>query len=239
MKFFAYSALSLFAALLLSGCATSNDALNIRMELRELRKEMSEFKKMQADIRMDLDTQNVYLQQLAGKVDASAANAGDDVLRTSSINEIAKRMYGIEEKLYRMWVSTAPLATALPDDMYATAKADYDRGNFDLAEIGFTRLVETYPDSPVVPLAQYELAQVYYAKSDWPRTIQEVNVFVNLFPNHERVPRALLIKARALTKKGEHVKAKRVLEAIRQSYPLSEEARVAHDELENLLLSRT
>lgn len=222
-----------------SGClglATKNDAVNIRIELRELRKEVTELKKVNADLRIDIDAQNAYIEQLGGKVDATTQRTADNTIRKASFDEIAKRLYAIEDKLLRLWTSTAPIASALPEDMYAMAKTDYQRGDFELAILGFSRLIAMYPDSPLVPHTYYELANAYYSTDDWKHALQQLEIFTSLYPSDEWMPRVLLLKARVLGKQGEHMQEKKALESIMQQYPLTEESKLAKDMIEKMLL---
>ena len=76
--------------ILFTGCfATKQDAVNIHLELRELRKEIDSFKRMNADLAADIEAQNVYLQAVSlglGTVFVGAFN-DEEVKKVLKINE--------------------------------------------------------------------------------------------------------------------------------------------------------
>ncbi|MFC1512541.1 tol-pal system YbgF family protein [bacterium] len=223
----------IICSLLFSGCiAGKQDVINIRLELRELRKEMEHFKRMNANLLMDIESQNIYLQQIGGKVDESSYKFSEMTLRKESLTEISKRLSSIEDKLFKLWTSTTPIASALPEDIYDMARKDYVRGNYDLAILGFKRILNEYSDSALVPLAQYELALTFYTTSDWEKVVQECEVFISLYTDHELMPKVLLLNGRTAKKIGEHVKAKNIFEQVIKNYENKEEAKSAKEELE-------
>lgn len=221
----------------LSGCfATKQDSLNMRLELREIRKELREVRKINADIKLELDNQNLYLQQIGGKIDEGNDKVSDLTLRRESLKDISDKLSAVEDKLLKLWVSTAPISMALPEDIFDMAKKDYIRGNYDLAIFGYNRLIEEYPEHSLVPSAYYELSQVYYAKGLWKKSIEMVDMLENLYPIDENIPNSLLVKARALRQMGEHAEAKKIFQRIEKDYPITEEAKIAKDELVTLKL---
>jgi TolA-binding protein len=217
-----------------SGClASKQDAINIKLELRELRKEIERFRKVNADLATNIESQNVYLQQIAGKVDESNYKFSDMILRKESLTEISNRLSSIEDKLFKLWVSTVPIASALPEDIYDMAKKDYIRGNYDLAISGFNKLINDYPDCSLIPKARYELALTYYASGAWQNASNELDTFLGLYNNNELTPSVMLAKARCLKRLGQHVEAKKLFDVIIKTYPFSDEAKSSKDELGN------
>jgi tol-pal system protein YbgF len=119
-----------------------------------------------------------------------------------------------------------------PDQLFAAAYGDYSRGNYDLAISEFRQYVETYPTSEMADNAQYWIGECYYSKKQLNQAIAEFDKVALLFPKGDKVPAARFKKAIALREIGQIEAARAEFAAIIKSYPRSNEAVLAKQELE-------
>ena len=119
-----------------------------------------------------------------------------------------------------------------PDQLFAAAYGDYSRGNYDLAISEFRQYVETYPSSEMADNAQYWIGECYYSKKLRNEAISEFDKVSLLFPKGDKVPAARLKKAMALMDLGQTEAARAEFTAITKSYPRSNEAVLAKQQLD-------
>ncbi|MFH1714653.1 MAG: tol-pal system protein YbgF [Elusimicrobiota bacterium] len=242
MRKIKYLLFLIFVSMFLSGCfATRQDAINIRLELRSLHQELAQIKKNQADMITDIEQQTTYLMQIGGKVDESNDSVNNQFNKISfkqdTLKELTQRLQGVEDRLYKLWVSTMPLRSALPEEIYETAREDFDKGRYDVAESGFKKFLQDYPNTEFAVYAQYGLADSLYMQEKWQDAIQKYDIFLNLYSTNELAPRALLKKAICLKALGEHIYAKKVLELIINKFPDTEDAKYAKEEMDTVVLN--
>lgn len=81
--------------------------------------------------------------------------------------------------------------------LYAAAKSDLSKGNYERAIQMFERLEARYPYGPYAQQAQLEVAYAYYKDNEPASAIAAADRFIKLHPNHPHVDYAYYLKGLA------------------------------------------
>ncbi len=240
------------------GClATRQDIMNTNLEMLELRKQLTEqisknisinlelkklfieeFEKFQtitADLRNSFDNQTTKFSNLDGKIDEGNTRFDDIKINNSYINDLNNKLALIEEKLYNISISTSNNLKN-SEEIYQSAREEYARGNYDLAIEGFKNIITNFSDSQFVENAYYDLSISFYAKKEYDKVLENVNLLISKFPETVLLSRAYLLKAKALKKLGDFTNLKKIYQEIIEKFPMSEEAKVAKDDMDKMRL---
>ena len=177
-----------------------------------------------------LEENNFRMKELAQKLDD----------KTYKIAELTSRVEQIENRL-----RSAPSATAAPDkkpeakalepsEAYQQAKADYDKGNFDLAIAGFENYLKLYPDASQADAARYWIGECWYSKKDYGKAIDEFSMVLKNHPRSEKAPGARLKIGLSYLNERNTARAKEHLNRVVKEYPNSKEADIAKERLKKL-----
>lgn len=131
---------------------------------------------------------------------------------------------------------TAPMTSTLPppEQIYNTAYTDYIKGNFDLAIAGFRQYVTNYPGTQLSDNAQYWIGECFYSQKRYDQAVVEFDKAIQSFPKGDKVPSALLKKGYALLELYRTTDAVDVLQSLIDGHPVSDEARIAKQRLQDL-----
>jgi TolA-binding protein len=77
-------------------------------------------------------------------------------------------------------------------ELYDLALKEFQDPTSTLSDGLFTQFINAYPKSPSWPLAQYWLSISKYATKDYRGSILAANELIKRYPDHPRVPAALL-----------------------------------------------
>jgi len=126
----------------------------------------------------------------------------------------------------------ATIQAVSPEEDYQRAYRDYQKGNFELAKLGFKEYLNSYPDSEDADNAQLWLAQCYYKTGENEQALEEFHRLYTDFPNSPKIPDAMLVEALIEDKQGNRDKARTVLEKLIADYSTSTAAERAKVKLE-------
>lgn len=187
-----------------------SDLANLRGQIEVITNELEAAQKRQKDFYIDLDTRLRKLEPVAA---APAADAKPD-------NGAA-----------------APAAKADP----ASETRDYDAAltllkgaKYKEALAAFQSFVKTYPNSSLLPSANYWAASSYYQLKDYGRAAELFNQIAATWPNDARAPDALLAAGNAQAESGDVKSARKTLETLVQKYPSTNAAASAKARLKSL-----
>jgi len=130
-----------------------------------------------------------------------------------------------------------PVVVVDPEEMYQTAYADFARGNYELAILGFQDYVRRFPDTDLVDNAQYWIGECHYSLERYPQAIQAFQQVEVRFPEADKVPDALLKKGYALIEMNQIQDGIRELQRLISHHPRSNAARIARQRLRSMGLS--
>ena len=198
----------------------------------EIKDEIQKLAKITADLRFNIDTQNENIDKISSKVDDGNSRFKDMQFKQESLDNISKRLSLIEDKLFKLAISTTPISVASPEQIYNMARSEYSRDNYSLAIAGFEQLIQNYPDTKFAENACYDLAVAYFFRKNWQKVCELVDIFTTKYPANELNSKAYLLKAKSLKKMGKIDGMQYICRIILKNYPLSEEAKIAKDELD-------
>jgi tol-pal system protein YbgF len=117
---------------------------------------------------------------------------------------------------------------------YEAALAYFREGDYRNAAAAFYDFTRRYPQSQLVPAAQYWLGNTYYAQRDCTNAIAAHQVVLEKFPNGSRAPEALLNIASCHIELKNRDAARQSLEMLVSRYADSPAAATARERLNTL-----
>jgi tol-pal system protein YbgF len=120
---------------------------------------------------------------------------------------------------------------ASPQEIYNTAYADYTKGNYPLAILGFQEYLEKFGRSDFADDALYWVGESYYSQGKYSDAIASFEEVIRLYPRGDKVPAAHLKKGLAYLESNRTAQAVVQLSALVETYPDSDEARLARERL--------
>lgn len=115
-----------------------------------------------------------------------------------------------------------------PEQVFAQALSDKDKGNADLALVEFGDYIKCWPNEEKAAEAQFYLGETLYSlKKDYEAAVTAYDTVIEKYPDHKKAPDAMYMKGRALMMSDQRVKAKQVLTELIKLYPNTEAARRA------------
>lgn len=91
----------------------------------------------------------------------------------------------------------------------------------------FSAFTARYPKSPYYPLALFWGGNSKYANRDYKGAIAQLQSLITRFPNHPRVPAAMLTLANCQLESGNKAAAKKILNDLMAKHPDTEAAQQA------------
>jgi tol-pal system protein YbgF len=129
----------------------------------------------------------------------------------------------------------APMAPAAappaPRELYSQAYADFARGNYDLAIMGFTEYLKAYPGTDFSDNAQYWIGECLYGKQKYQDAIEAWNTLFRDYPASDKLPDARVKKGMALEKLGRRSQALVEYRYVIDRFPNSSAARIARERI--------
>jgi tol-pal system protein YbgF len=114
---------------------------------------------------------------------------------------------------------------------YETALNQFKLGNYQLAITNFQSFMTGFPDSELLPSAQYWIGNAYYAIRDYKAAIAAQQRVVSLWPENPKAADALLNIASSQSELGQSTAARETLRSLVKKYPKSSAAEQAKQRL--------
>jgi tol-pal system protein YbgF len=128
--------------------------------------------------------------------------------------------------------ATAPAGPVpAPRELYSQAYADFARGNYDLAILGFTEYIRNYPGTDFADNAQYWIGECLYGKKSYAEAIDAWNTLFKDYPASDKIPDGRVKKGYALERLSRKSQALIEYRYVVDRYPNSEAARKARERL--------
>ena len=121
-----------------------------------------------------------------------------------------------------------------PDELYKNALNDYTKGKYDLAIDGFRAYIIQYPNTSLLPNAEYWLGESFYSQKNYGLAIKQFDLFLTDYPDSPKVPGALLKQGYAHLELRETSRGRTVLTTVIKRFPKSPEAKSAKARLSQL-----
>ncbi|WP_404991632.1 tol-pal system protein YbgF [Cupriavidus pauculus] len=117
---------------------------------------------------------------------------------------------------------------------YDAALKQFQSGDFKSAGNAFSAFAKKYPQSPYLPLAQFWLGNSLYAQRDYKGSTYVLQSMIQQFPDHAKVPDAMIVIANNQFETGQKAAAKKTLEQVVAKFPGTEGAQAASNRLKTL-----
>jgi tol-pal system protein YbgF len=135
-------------------------------------------------------------------------------------------------------VPSAPAPSAgigmSPQRVYDTAWADYTSGQWDLCISGFDMYLRTFPRSDLADEAQFYIGECHYADGKNQEAVQAYTQVITNYPRGQSVAPAYYKRGLAFERLGQVDRARESFEAVVKSFPDSDAARLAKQNLDRL-----
>jgi tol-pal system protein YbgF len=121
-----------------------------------------------------------------------------------------------------------------PQEVYAMARSDYLKGNFQLAIEGFGMYQEHFSNSPLVDNALYWIGECYFSQEKYEEAIARFDDLILSYPAGDKIAAAYLKKGISLSRLERTDEALAVLKLMVSKFPLEEEANIAQQKIHEL-----
>jgi tol-pal system protein YbgF len=127
-----------------------------------------------------------------------------------------------------------PVPGGSEDDNYRAAFELIKEQRYDAAEMAFKEFLTSYPQSSNAPNAQYWLAESYYVRQDFEKSLQAFQIVVDDYPGSRKVVDALLKIGYCNYELKRWTDAKTALAKVQSEYPDTTAARLAGQRLQRM-----
>ncbi len=125
-----------------------------------------------------------------------------------------------------------------PEELYHNAYADYSKGNYQLAVLGFEEYVRRFPESELADNAQYWVGESYFSSGEFPKAIGAFDELIQRYPYGDRLSGAHLKKGLSYLEENQTPQGVLELQYVIENFPQSDESRLARDHLIRLGLAQ-
>ncbi|UCF80161.1 MAG: tol-pal system protein YbgF [Acidobacteriota bacterium] len=125
-----------------------------------------------------------------------------------------------------------------PEQAYQAAYADYTKGNFSLAVMGFEKFVKQDSQNDLADNALYWVGECHYAQRQFEEAIGVFDRVLEKYPEGDKIPAVLLKKGYAYMELYQIGQGVVVLQSLIQRHPHAPEARLAKQKLDELGMGR-
>lgn len=204
--------------------ALRRDNSRLQGEIDRLRHELTQLKRKQRDIYLDVDQRLSALQARAPVVGGAstgvATEAGAPAAQASPKSE-------------------PPTKPVDADQMQADYKMAYallspQQRRYGEAAKAFRQFLEKYPGSPLAANAHYWLGEAYYVSQKNSEAKAAFEALVQKYPDSAKVPGALYKIGRIKAAEGDLAGARQIYERVLKEYPSSPAAGLAREQLKRL-----
>jgi tol-pal system protein YbgF len=121
-----------------------------------------------------------------------------------------------------------------PAKLLDAARGDYYAGQYDLAILGYSDYVKSFPKSDNADDAQVGICTAYYADKKWDKAVEACDLAIRNYPTGDKLPEAYYRKGLAMSELKDSDGARVAWEEVVKKYPDSPEAQLARQGLERL-----
>jgi len=207
--------------------------LDIRARLDSMQSEINA--KADKSNSFDLNNENQQLRQEIAKLRGQIEVLTNDLANTQKRQkdfyvDLDGRLRKLEPQKVTLDGKEVSIGQA-EQRAYDAALSYFKAGDYKNAGASFYDFTRRYPDSALVPSAQYWLGNTYYAQRDYKNAITAQQVVVNKYADNPKAADALLNIASCYTELKDKASAKKTLETLVGEYPDSPAAQTAKDRL--------
>jgi tol-pal system protein YbgF len=199
----------------------SQNVDNLQQQINELRGDVQELQhdqqltnKQQRDLYSDLDKR---LQKLELGLNPAASSTGGGTTPAPAASSVAG-------------AGTAGGDQAAYQQNFSLLK----QGRYEDAIKGFTNFIQQYPQSPLVPNAEFWMGESHYQMSDFQGALINYQAVTQGYPNSNKAPDALLKTGYSQYEMRKYTDARKTLESVIKRYPGTSVANLAKQRLQRM-----
>ncbi len=128
--------------------------------------------------------------------------------------------------------STGPAPLISPQKMFDNAYSDYTAGHYDIAILGFTQFINSFPRSDKADDAQLDIGQSLYGSGQYKEAAAAFQKVITDYPQSDSVPVAYYKLGMTLDALKQADAARKAFETVIQQYPTAYEAILAKQRLD-------
>ncbi|MDE2234064.1 MAG: tol-pal system protein YbgF [Gammaproteobacteria bacterium] len=108
------------------------------------------------------------------------------------------------------------------------------QGRYEDAINGFTNFIQQYPQSPLVPNAEFWMGECHYQMSDFQGALVNYQAVLKGYPNSNKAPDALLKVGYSQYEMQRYADARKTLDSVIKRYPGTNVANLARQRLQRM-----
>jgi tol-pal system protein YbgF len=245
------------------GCLTPEQIVALQKDVSDIRQDVEALRKesQQNSARVEEVRGAVVGKQDESRAQAAESKRQVDAIRDdlrsidSRLDEMQRRLSGVTQSMpgpgsgrATPGVSaagarsdqgdpTAPVsdrAAGGPDALFNQAYADYSKGNYAAAMLGFEEYLKQYPKTERCDDALYWIGLCHYDQGEYQEAVAEFDRLIQEYPAGDKVPSAHLKKGLSLLGMNRTAQGVVQLQYLIEHFPKSDEARIATDRLREI-----
>ncbi|MDA8414187.1 MAG: tol-pal system protein YbgF [Desulfobacteraceae bacterium] len=214
---------------------------------KNLKSDVSDVRKLSADIQASIDSTKTEIQAMNGKIDDMSITIQKPTEELARYREDAdKRILALEDRIMKVQTTLDELTRKVTelaqvketpptaDSLYLKGLDIFKAGDMPGARGIFTKFLELYPQHDLAANAHYWVGETYYSEKSYEPAILAFQEVIKNFPTKDKVPAAMLKQAMAFNAIKDTKSAKYVLKKLGETYPKSDEAIKAKELLKEI-----
>jgi TolA-binding protein len=184
-------------------------------------------------IREKLDDNSVRVGSLTQEVDA-LRNSLQQTARPSGINDAADSPPGGGAATPAGGGIPSGGIGVSPQKLFDSAMGDYYSGQYDLAILGFSDYIKSFPKADLAAAAQVNICSAYLQDGKNDKAVEACDLAIRTYPNGDKIPEAYYKKGLALQNLRDLTGARDAWEHVVKSNPDTDAGRLAKQRLEQI-----
>ncbi len=186
-------------------------------------------------IREKLDDNNVRIGSLTQEVDSLRNSLQQAASRPSGTNDAGDPPAGAPGVgSAPTGAGPAPGVSVSPQKLYDSAMGDYYAGQYDLAILGFSDYIKSFPKSDLADDAQVNICSAYVQDGKNDKAVEACDLAIRTYPNGDKIPDAYYKKGLALQNLRDVNGARDAWEHVVKANPDTDAGRLAKQRLEQI-----
>jgi TolA-binding protein len=186
-------------------------------------------------VREKLDDNNVRLGSLTQEVDSLRQSMQQLSERPTVTSEPDPAAAGSAPAAGSPPAAAPPMALLnSPQKLWDSALGDYYAGQYDLAVLGFTDYVKSFPKSEMADDAQVQICAAYLQDGKNDKAVEACDLAIRSYPNGDKIPDAYWRKGLAQQNLKDLAGARASWEQLLKTYPESDAGRLAKQRLDQI-----
>jgi TolA-binding protein len=187
-------------------------------------------------IREKLDDNNVRVGSLTQEIESLRSSMQQMGSRPSGTNDAADPAAagGIGGGTAPPGNQPSAGVNVSPQKLFDSAMSDYYAGSYDLAIVGFSEYIRSYPKSDLADDAQVNICAAYVQDGKNEKAVEACDLAIRTYPNGDKIPDAYYKKGLALQNLRDVNGAREAWEHVVKSDPNTDAGRLAQQRLEQI-----